>query len=111
MSRKIYDLSRLRKTYPLRRRRPVYASIDDSHMESIIILVTENTALPVTYTFENEFTEIPVCIATCENQNFNVFIRALTTTSVTLGVSGQISANENLKIHLQVFRDKSKTLE
>ena len=53
MSRKIYDLSRLRKTYPLRRRRPVYASIDDSHMESVVLHITENTALPVTYTFEN----------------------------------------------------------
>ena len=109
MSRKIYDLSRLRKTYPLRRKRPVYASIDDSHMESIIILVTENTALPVTYTFENQFTAIPVCVATCENKNFNVFISSLTTTNVTLSVSGQIPPSEELKIHLQVFRDKSQS--
>ena len=74
MSRKIYDLSRLRKTYPLRRKRPVYASIDDSHMESVVLLITENTSLPYTYTFENQFTGIPVCIATAENQNVNVFI-------------------------------------
>ena len=107
MSRKIYDLSRLRKTYPLRRRRPVYASIDDSHIESVVLHITENTALPVTYTFENTFTAIPVCIATAQSQNVNVFISALTTTNVTLNVSGMIPPNGELKINLQIFRDKS----
>lgn len=107
MSRRIYDLSRLRKTYPLRRKRPVYSSIDDSHMETIVILVTENTALPYTYTFENQFTAAPVCIATAQTQNVNVFITAVTTTTVTLDVSGMIPPNEELKIHLQIFRDKS----
>ena len=107
MSRKIYDLSRLRKTYPLRRRRPIYASIDDSHMESIIIIVTENTSLPYTYTFENQFAYPPVCIATCQNQNFNVFIEELTTENVRLNVSGYISPDAELRIHLQVFRNKN----
>jgi len=107
MSRKIYDLSRLRKTYPLRRRRPVYASIDDSHMESIVLVFTENTALPYTHTFENQYTAIPVCIATAQNLNLNVFISALTVENVTLNISGMIPPSEELKIHLQVFRDKS----
>ena len=106
MSRKIYDLSRLRKTYPLRRRRPVYASIDDSHIESVVLHITENTALPVTYTFENQYTAIPVCIATAQSQNVNVFISALTTQDVTLQVSG-MDNGEDLKINLQIFRDKS----
>ena len=106
MSRKIYDLSRLRKTYPLRRRRPVYASIDDSHIESVVLHITENTALPVTYTFENQYTAIPVCIATAQSQNVNVFISALTTQNVTLQVSG-MDNGEDLKINLQIFRDKS----
>jgi hypothetical protein len=107
MSRKIYDLSRLRKTYPLRRRRPVYAEVDDSHMESIILSVSENTAFPYTYTFENTFTAIPVCIATAQSQNVNVFISALTTTNVTINISGMIPPNEDVKIHLQIFRNKS----
>ena len=107
MSRKIYDLSRLRKTYPLRRRRPVYAEIDDSHMESIVLSVSENTAFPYTYTFENTFTAIPVCIATAQSQNVNVFISALTTTNVTINISGMIPPNEDVKIHLQIFRNKS----
>jgi len=107
MSRKIYDLSRLRKTYPLRRRRPVYAVIDDSHMESIVLVFTENTALPYTYTFENQYTGIPVCIATAQTQNVNVYISSLTTSNVTLEVSGEIPPSEELRVHLQVFRDKS----
>lgn len=107
MSRKIYDLSRLRKTYPLRRRRPVYAEVDDSHMESIILSVSENTAFPYIYTFENTFTAIPVCIATAQSQNVNVFISALTTTNVTINISGMIPPNEDVKIHLQIFRNKS----
>jgi hypothetical protein len=107
MSRKIYDLSRLRKTYPLRRRRPVYAEVDDSHMETVVLLVTENTALPVTYTFENQFTGIPVCVATAQNQNVNVFITSLTTTAVQLDISGNIPSGENIKIQLQIFRNKS----
>lgn len=107
MSRKIYDLSRLRKTYPLRRRRPVYAEVDDSHMESIVLSVSENTAFPYTYTFENVFTAIPVCIATAQSQNVNVFISALTTANVTINISGMIPTNEDVKIHLQIFRNKS----
>ena len=107
MSSKIYDLSRLRKTYPLRRRRPVYAAIDDSHMESIVLVFTENTALPYTYTFENQYTGIPVCIATAQTQNVNVYISSLTTSNVTLEVSGEIPPSEELRVHLQVFRDKS----
>ena len=107
MSRKIYDLTRLRKTYPLRRRRPVFASIDDSNMESVIIDIQNNEALPYTYTFTNSYASVPVCIASIENSNMNVFITSVTSLNVTLDVSGLIPDGESIKIQLQIFSDKS----
>ena len=107
MSRKIYDLTRLRKTYPLRRKRPVFASLDDSQMESVIIDIQNNEALPYTYTFTNVYVEVPVCVASIENSNMNVFITSVTNLAVTLNVSGLIPDGDNIKIQLQIFTNKS----
>ena len=106
MSRKVYDLNRLRKTYPLRRKRPNFAVIDDSLTENVILTFTDINSFPHTYIFENTFQSVPVCIATPENVNVNVFISSVTIDRVVLDISGRIPPNENLKIHLQIFKNQ-----
>lgn len=101
MAQKKYDLNRMRKTYPLIRRRPVYAVLDDSNVETAIIDISDG--LPKTYTFVNEFFSIPVCVATSEDENVNVYITSVSMTQVTIEISG-IPQNQCL-IHLQVFKN------
>lgn len=107
MSRKVYDLNRLRKTYPLRRKRPDYATIDDSLMENIIIEVGDNNLFPYAYNFTNTYTGVPVCIVSIENSRTNIFIKSVNTTSVVLDITGRIPSGQTIKINLQVFKNKS----
>lgn len=106
MSRKVYDLNRLRKTYPLRRKRPDFAVIDDSLTENVVLTFGENATFPYTYVFENTYQTAPVCIATPENVRVSVFIESITTTQVQINISGAIPPNRNLKIHLQIFKNQ-----
>lgn len=103
---RLYDLRRLRKTYPLRRARPKYAQIDSSLSESAIIECDSNTSFPVTYAFTNTYSEPPVCVATVEDLRMNVFLNLVTTEEVTLRVSSRIPAGQIIKIHLQIYSDQ-----
>lgn len=104
--RKVYDLNRLRKTYPLRRKRPAYSVVDSSYNETAIIECNSVTTFPITYTFNNTYSSIPVCIASIENIKSNVFITSLTVSEVSINISGKIPENTNVKIHLQVYADQ-----
>jgi hypothetical protein len=103
MTQKKYDLNRMKKTYPLIRRKPVYAIIDDSQIETALIDISDGE--PKTYTFQNEYLTIPVCIATPQDENVNVFITNITLTSVTLNISD--NPPEQCFINLQVFKNTS----
>ena len=109
--RKVYDLNRLRKTYPLRRKRPAYSVVDSSYNETAIIECNSVTTFPITYDFNNTYSSIPVCIASAQGSNFdgiktNVFITNLSTASVSLNISAKIPAGKTVKIHLQVYADQ-----
>lgn len=82
---KVYDLNRMRKTYPLIRKKPRYATLETTQTESAIIDISDG--LPKTYTFENSYDEVPVCIASSEQSNVNVFISSITLTHVVIEVS------------------------
>jgi len=101
MTQKKYDLNRMRKTYPLIRRKPVYAVLDDSQVETAIIDISDG--LPKTYSFINEYFSIPVCVATAEDENVNVFITSINTQNVTIEISAE--PPENCFIHLQIFKN------
>lgn len=100
---KVYDLNRMKKTYPLIRKIPRLAKIDDSQIESVLIDMSDG--LPKTYTFSNTYYTVPVCIATSEQENVNVFITNVTLTTVTLEISAE--PESTCKIHLQIFRNTS----
>lgn len=104
--RKVYDLNRLRKTYPLRRKRPSYAVVDSSYNENAVIECDSDTVFPVSYSFDNTYSSIPVCIASIENFKTNVFITSLDTSSVSLNIGGRIPEGTIVKIHLQVYSNQ-----
>lgn len=100
---KRYDLNRMRKTYPLIRKRPRFATLDENKIETAIIDISDG--LPKQYTFQNEYLTIPVCVATSEKENVNVFITSVNLTSVTIEVSAD--PPDDCLIHLQIFNDTS----
>ncbi len=107
MSRKVYDLNRLRKTYPLRRKRPDYAVVDDSLMENIILEVNDNNQFPYTYNFKNTYIAAPVCILSVENSRTQVLIKSISVSQVILDITGRIPSGGTIKINLQVFKNMS----
>jgi hypothetical protein len=98
---KVYDLNRMRKTYPLIRKKPRLATLDDTNVETAIIDISDGD--PKEYTFQNTYASVPVCVATSEQENVNVFITSVSTTKVTIEVSAD--PPENCNIHLQIYRD------
>ena len=100
---KVYDLNRMRKTYPLIRKRPRLAKLDDSQIETVSIDISDG--VPKTYTFSNTYTSVPVCIVTPEQENVNAFISSINLTQVTVEVSAD--PPDTCIVHLQIFRDTS----
>ena len=98
-----YDLNRYKKVYPLIRTKPVY---DELNMigqgASEVTILDFNNSHEETYTFTETYTQIPVIAATPADDNVNVFITSLTTTSVTI----EASANFTGKVHVQVFTNE-----
>ena len=100
---KIYDLNRMRKTYPLIRKRPRLAKLDDSQIETATIDISDG--LPKTYIFANVYSSIPICIATPERENVNAFITSIDINKVVIEISAD--PPDPCYVHLQIFRDTS----
>ena len=103
---KVYDLNRMRKTYPLIRKRPRTATLEENVVETAIIDISDG--LPKQYTFQNSYLTIPVCVATPEKENVNVFITSINLTSVTIEISAD--PPDNCLVHLQIFKDTSENV-
>ena len=97
MAGKLQDLNRNRKTYPLLRVKPVYEEIGGTSAEVAILIY--NNSFEESYTFQNTYQQIPSVSATPEDENVNVFITTLTTTSVTVQSSSAFTG----KVHIQIF--------
>jgi hypothetical protein len=83
------DLNRYAKTYPFLRKEPhyTYKSQTPVVLESIVLPFSGNDE--VTYSFLNSYSSVPVVIATSQNDSFNVFVKSVTTSSVTIGASSK----------------------
>lgn len=107
MTSKLQDHNRIRKNYPLLRVKPVYkqcfsaeevANMSGIDVETKIINFTNENQK--TYSFTKTYTEIPVIALTPEDENVNIFVTSLTTTSMVV----ESSANFTGKVHIQVFK-------
>lgn len=102
---KYYDANRVRKTYPLVRLKPKpteITNINASGLNVEVAVIDYVNSSSETYTFVETYTAIPVIAVTPESENVNLYITALTTTSVTI----ESSAPFNGKVHLHVYEDE-----
>jgi copper(I)-binding protein len=106
MSRKTYDLNRLRKTYPLIRRKPVFADLELSIIETVKLRYFEGE-FSKTYNFEKVHAESPICVATPENENLNAYIISVNQSQVTIEISAPAQASPEVFVHLQVISRSS----
>lgn len=95
-----YDLNRYKKVYPLLRTKPVYDEIVMlGGIKTEVAIIDFVDSYVETYTFVETYTQVPVIGATVEDENVNVFVTNINTTSVTV----QSSAPFTGKVHLQIF--------
>jgi len=90
-----YDNNRYRKTYPLYRQ--TFKSMATVESTTLAYSIGEGV-VEKTFTFSSAYSTVPNVVATAEGENVNVYITAVTTTSVTLKPSEAFTGN----IHIQV---------
>tara|TARA_Y100000114_G_C11763244_1_gene331189 strand:+ start:6298 stop:6642 length:345 start_codon:yes stop_codon:yes gene_type:complete len=105
-----YDANRVKKIYPLIRLKPVTTTLSGSadhaciDAETAIIafgdISTNTYDFTKTYTFVKNYNVLPVIALSVEDENVNVFVTSLTTTSITIESSAPFIG----KVHLQVFK-------
>ena len=106
MSRKIYDLNRFRKTYPLIRRKPVFADLDLKIIETVKLQYLPGE-FSKSYTFKKIYTESPICVATPENENLNAYIVSVDRQQVTVEISAPAPQSPDVFVHLQIISRNS----
>ena len=101
------DKNRFRKVYRFIRKKPVFEFVSNSEFEMISGFVDfTNSAGPVVYTFPStvSFTNVPVVTVTPvdtsgNNQgNINAYVTAITTTQVSIAVSGEFTGRVHFTI-------------
>tara|TARA_B100000212_G_scaffold338980_1_gene316534 strand:- start:311 stop:640 length:330 start_codon:yes stop_codon:yes gene_type:complete len=106
-SRKIYDLNRFRKTYPLIRRKPVFADMDLKVIETVKLQYNEGE-FSKSYSFKKLYVESPICVATAENENLNAYIVSVNRGEVTVEISAPAPASPTVYVHLQIISRNSE---
>lgn len=101
------DVNRFRKSYPLIRVKPVYEQcLTAEEIENLggvnveVKIITFTNEHQKTYEFENTYTSIPVVALTPEDENVNIFVTSLNTSSMVV----ESSADFTGKVHIQVFK-------
>ena len=98
-TKKKYDLSRNRKIYPVIRRKPKFLSVSSVETARIAYLGNEYSK---TFTFETPYATSPACVATAENDNVNVYITAISLTSVTVEISNSPGIGNTTIVNLHI---------
>ena len=99
------DKNRFRKVYPFLRRKPVLGEDANVIVESTSITFTNTDN--GTHSFTKSFTSVPFVTATAydskgnESANVNVFVSALTTSSVTV----RTSSNFTGEVHIHAIQN------
>lgn len=100
---KFYDANRTKKIYPLIRFKPKETKITNSSADgtgasevAIIDFINSNQE---TYTFTETYTQIPTIVISPVDDNVNVFMTSLTTTSVIINSSNNFTG----KVHIHVY--------
>lgn len=92
------DLNRYAKAYPFLRKEPRYTYESDSPIVLESAVISFEGGSEVTYSFKNSYTSAPVVVATAQNDSFNVFIKSVTTNTVTVGASSATSESVSIVV-------------
>lgn len=104
---KFYDANRLKKTYPLYRRKPIetlITNVENSGVQAEVAKIVFNNSIEETYTFLEEYEFLPICVvspeesATSDSANVNLYIKSLTLTQVVIAASNEFTGIANLQI-------------
>ena len=104
---KFYDANRTKKIYPLIRFKPKETTITNSRASgsgasevAIINFVNSNQEV---YNFVESYTQIPTIVISPVDENVNVFMTSLTTTSVIINSSNNFTG----KVHIHVYESEN----
>ena len=103
------DLNRYRKVYPYLRRRPRYKWVSDEEVALEVGEVNFSNDTSQTYKLESHFDSAPFVTVTAVDTteagtaDVNVFITAISTTSITIRTSDNFSG----KVHFHAMEIKS----
>jgi len=94
------DSNRIRYTYPLLRKIPFYGEVagGGANTVEVAIINFDDTNIQ-SYTFLNNYTEIPICVITAEDENVNVYITSLSTTAIQVTGSSDFTG----KVHVHIY--------
>jgi len=107
MNKNKYDFNRYKKIYPLVRTKPKFQDftvVEGLDAETVILDYVNTHAQ--TYFFTKSYITIPTISATPEDENVNVYITSLTTTSVTIESSSSFTGS----VHVQILKDTSQNV-
>ena len=94
------DANRIRYVYPLLRKVPRYGEISAGGASTVEVeTLSFNNSELESYTFVNTYTSIPVCVISPEDENVNVFITSLTTTTIQISSSAPFTG----KVHIHIY--------
>jgi len=98
---KFYDANRTKKIYPLIRFKPKETNITNSSAvgASEVAIIDFINSNQETYTFTETYTQIPAIVISPVDDNVNVFMTSLTTTSVIINSSNNFTG----KVHIHVY--------
>ena len=104
MTNSKYDLNRYKKVYPLVRNKPVYDELLMlGGLDTETVIIEFNNSNEESYTFTKNYNEIPTVAVTPEDENVNIYIVSLSTTSLTLESSSAFTG----KAHVQIFKSEN----
>ena len=99
---KINDLNRLRKSYPLLRRKPIFGKICADNQEGTIAevaILPFNNQDTYVYTFTKEYIVAPNIAVSAEIENVSVFIKSLNVLQVEIQSSAPFTGNAHLQVY------------
>jgi hypothetical protein len=97
-SKKKLDANRVRYVYPLLRKEPRFGEIG-SGTNAEVAIIDFNNQESNSYTFVEAYDQIPVCVISPEDENVNVYITSLTTSSITISASSAFTG----KVHIHIY--------
>jgi hypothetical protein len=98
-----FDINRMKKTYPLIRKKPKFVDFTDAGEIAgveVATLTFANSSSEI-YPFTKNYVALPICVISAESDDVNVYISALALDTITVESSFPFTG----KVHLHIYED------